>query len=395
MSLRIAFNATPLLSPLTGIGNYIVELGRALAATGEVDTYAFYGGRWGRGGPAPSPSSTQDAAVRRLRNLVKPLVPFGRELRHFQQQHTFGHGLRRHAIELYHEPNYVPLCYDVPVVTTVHDLSWLHYPEAHPVDRVRWLEKGLPIALERSAAILVDSEFVRQEVLSTFGVAPERVTVAHLGVDERFHPRSADETASVLVPAGLVHGSYLLTVGTIEPRKNLGVALDAYASLPTRLRERYPLVVAGGKGWRSSTIESRLRDLEARGQARFLGFVQAADLPVLYAGARAFVFPSLYEGFGLPPLEAMASGVPVLVSNRSAIPEVVGDCGVMFDPERVGSLAETLEAALDDSDSLSRRVADGLARAQTFTWARCAQTTLEVYRRVRAQRAMDCSITAR
>ena len=176
--LRVAVNATPLLSPLTGIGNYIAELGRALAATGEVDLHSFYGVRWRHEAPCPPPRGVGGPAAQRLRETIKHFVPFTRELRTSQQRLMATHGLRRYGIDLYHEPNYVPVCYDVPVVTTVHDLSWLRYPETHPVDRVRWLGKGLPRALEKSAAIIVVSEFVRQEVLVTFGIRPERVTVA-------------------------------------------------------------------------------------------------------------------------------------------------------------------------------------------------------------------------
>lgn len=380
MSLRIAFNATPLLRPMTGIGNYLFELGRSLASNRDVDAHSFYGAHWRHEAPMPLQPELRGAAVRGLRGLMEPLVPYARALRDAQHRTVFGHGLRRRAIDVYHEPNFVPLCYDVPVVTTVHDLSWLRYPEAQPADRVRWLDKGLPRALERSAAILVDSEFVRQEVLSTFGVDPARVTVACLGVDGRFRPRSAEVTGAALVPAGLVHGSYLLTVGTIEPRKNLAHTLDAYALLPVGLRERFPLVVAGARGWRSAVMEARLRELQGRGQVRFLGHVAAADLPSLYAGAAAFVFPSLYEGFGLPPLEAMASGVPVLVSNRSALPELVGDAGVLLNPDCAEETAQSLVALLNAEDVRRRLGQAGLARARSFTWAACACATLHTLR---------------
>jgi glycosyltransferase involved in cell wall biosynthesis len=378
--LRVAVNATPLLSPLTGIGNYIAELGRALAATGEVDLHSFYGVRWRHEAPCPPPRGPRGPAAQSLRDAVKSFVPFKRELRAAQQRLMAMHGLRRHAIDLYHEPNYVPVCYDVPVVTTVHDLSWLRYPETHPVDRVRWLDKGLPRALEKSTAILVDSEFVRQEVLTTFGIVPERVTVVHLGVSEAFRPRSPGETAAALKPLDLVHGSYLLTVGTIEPRKNLAHALEAYTLLSPNLRERFPLVVAGAKGWRAGPMEATLRQLADRGQIRFLGHVPGSDLPALYAGAAAFVFPSLYEGFGLPPLEAMASGVPVLVSDRASLPEVVGEAGVMLDPERPERTAELLAGLLDDQGARTRWGRAGADRARAFTWSACARTTLDVYR---------------
>jgi glycosyltransferase involved in cell wall biosynthesis len=383
MALRVAFNATPLFSPLTGVGTYIVRLGEGLAATGEVDQFSFYGHRWRHEPPFLSEPGIRRSVVRSLRDAIKPLVPFGRDLRAAQQGIMFTRGLRRNAIELYHEPNYVPLSYDVPFVTTVHDLSWLRYPETHPRGRVRWLERGLPPALDRAAAILVDSEFVRSEVIATFRVDARRVHTAYLGVSSKFRPHSAMETASALRGFDLTHGEYLLTVGTIEPRKNVGHVLRAYARLPAKLRDRYPLVVAGARGWRASRLERELRSLAGRGGIRLLGHVPAADLPSLYAGSAAFVFASLYEGFGLPPLEAMACGVPVLVSNRGALPEITGNVGVKIDPEQPEHTARKIEALLEDPVASAERARLGIRRAAAFSWDACARATLNVYRTIR------------
>ncbi len=378
-TLRVAVNATPLLAPLTGIGNYIVQLGAALHARGDVDVHSFYGYRWRHESPCPPVTGGRSIAATRVRDLIKPWIPLKRELRSLLQQVTFMRGLHRHAIELYHEPNYVPVRYDVPVVVTIHDLSWLRYPETHPADRVLWLERGLPRALDRAGAILVDSAFMRDEVVAMFDVSPQRVTVAHLGVSLAFRPRRPEETAVTLRPLGLKHGQYLLSVGTIEPRKNVGHLLAAFARLPAALRDTFPLVIAGARGWRAGDLERELRLLADRGQVRFLGHVPADDLPHLYAGAAAFVFPSLYEGFGLPPLEAMACGVPVLVSDRAALPEVVGDAGLVFDPEQPQDIAVKIAAILEDSSARGDLAHRGTNRARCFTWSACAQATVEAY----------------
>ena len=251
ITLRVAVNATPLLSPLTGIGNYIVQLGAALHARGDIDVHSFYGYRWRHEPPCPPVHGGRSIGATRARDLIKPWIPLKRGLRNLQQQVTFERGLHGRAIELYHEPNYVPVRYDVPVVVTIHDLSWLRYPETHPADRVRWLERGLSRALERAGAILVDSAFVRDELVAMFDVPPQRVTVAHLGVSSAFRPRSPEETAVTLRPLGLQHGHYLLSVGTIEPRKNVGHLLAAFARLPAALRDGYPLVFVGARDWRA------------------------------------------------------------------------------------------------------------------------------------------------
>ena len=376
--VRVGLNATALASPLTGIGNYVVHLAAALQASGEADVRMFDGARW-RETAADALAATAPRRASRVRRLVKPFVPFKRELRRLREQAGFSRGVRTHQLDVYHEPNYVAFACDVPIVTTIHDLSWLRYPEMHPHDRVRWLVRSVPRTLERAAAILVDSDFVRAEVIAAFGCAPARVHTAHLGVDAAFHPRSARETAPALTALRLGHGDYVLCVGTIEPRKNLGHALDAYALLPGTLRARHPLVVAGTAGWRAAALEKRLRALAARGEVRFLGEVPAAALPLLYAGATAFVFPSLYEGFGLPPLEAMASGIPVLVADRASLPEVVGDAGLRIDPDVPEATARQLQSLLEDPGARRQWSERSLRRAAAFTWEACALRTLAAY----------------
>ena len=378
MPIRVAFNATPLLSPVTGIGNYIVELGAALAEIEDIDAYSFYRFRWRHESPSIAVAGAHSASrsvIARLRRWV----PFRGALRHAARYLGFAGGLRRFKIDLYHEQNYVPLSYEVPVVITIHDLSWIRYPEAHPADRVRWLARGLPKAVDRASRILVDSDFVRGEVLATFGVDTARVHTAHLGVARDFHPRDASQTARSLRPLGLTHGSYLLTVGTIEPRKNLAHMLEAYALLPVAVRERFPLVIAGARGWHSSGMVTRLRRM-TDGQVRFLGQVDHTLLRDLYAGAALFAFSSLYEGFGLPPLEAMASGAPVIVSDRASLPEVVGDAGELMDPMDPEQTAQKLLALLEDPKVRLELARRGLQRASRFTWASCAQLTHAVYR---------------
>ena len=382
MTLRVAFNATPLLAPPTGIGQYMIQLGASLAATGEVDAYSFYGSAWRHEAPLSRVAAASTPGQLVLREVIKPFVPFKRGLRWLRQTTPFGRGLRRHRIALYHEANYVPIRYDVPVVITVHDLSWLRYRETHPIDRVRWLERAMPRALADAAAIVVDSEFVRQEVLDTFSLDAARVHKVHLGVSRRFRPRDDAETRGVLQRLGLSHGRYVLAVGTIEPRKNLGHAIDAHARLPEALQRSFPLVVAGGKGWHSESLERRLEDLVRKGVVRVLGYVPDAELALLYAGAAAFVFPSLYEGFGLPPLEAMASGVPVLVADRASLPEVTGEAAVKIDPDRPDDTSRALEAILEDAALRAEVVRRGLERAARFTWTQTAQATLAVYRQV-------------
>ena len=346
MPLRVAFNATPLLSPLTGIGNYIVNLGRELATMQAMDAWSFYGYRLSHKAPTPPrPGPASSAGARALKDLVKRFVPMNGELRQAQQQIAFGRGLRRHGIDLYHEPNYVPIRRDVPFVLTVHDLSWLRYPQTHPRDRIRWLERGLPRALAETRMVLVDSDFVRGEVLERFGLAPERVRTVHLGVADGYRPQSPADTASVLRSLGLEHGAYLLTVATIEPRKNLDHLLHAYAALPGRLRERYPLVVAGARGWRADSLEKTLRALTEGGRSPLSRACRGAGAAGAVCGRGLVRVPVALRRLRTAALEAMACGVPVLASNRASLPEIVGEAGILIDPDDAGATAARIEGA--------------------------------------------------
>jgi len=315
-----------------------------------------------------------------VKSLVKRLLPDPYGLTRAIQQIRFTQGVGDFKPELYHEPSFLPFRYAGPTVVTVHDLSPIRYPDTHPKGRIKELEKRLPAAIASAAAVIVDSDFVRREVIGHFGVNPDRVTAIHLGVSGEFRPRAAPDVAPVLEKHGLRHRGYVLAVGTLEPRKNLRHAIDAHATLPERARRNYPLVIAGMKGWLAGELEARIRAAEERGEVRWLGYVPPPDLPLLYAGAQLFVYPSLYEGFGLPVLEAMASGVPVITSNQASLPEVAGDAGIMVDPRDGGALREAMLRLIEDEKEVRRRVELGHAQAARFTWRTCAENTLAVYR---------------
>ncbi|MBI3802781.1 MAG: glycosyltransferase family 4 protein [Nitrospirae bacterium] len=203
-----------------------------------------------------------------------------------------------------------------------------------------------------------------------------------LGMEAHFKPVPVAFLNPVLSKYGLKPGSYILYIGTLEPRKNIINLLRAYATLPTRLREQYPLVLGGGMGWLMETLDMQIQKLGIQSSTIKTGYLPGGDLPALYSGAAVFVFPSLYEGFGLPPLEAMACGTPVITSNVSSLPEVVGEAGVQVHPEDVGRLAAEIEDLITDPARRALLSQKGLERAKQFSWERCAALTLDVYDRV-------------
>ncbi|MFQ5749094.1 MAG: glycosyltransferase family 4 protein [Planctomycetota bacterium] len=269
------------------------------------------------------------------------------------------------------------------LVVTAHDLMFRRHPQYLHPDWVRRLEEGVGQAVERASLWICVSRHTGEDVIRTLGVPRGRTQVIYHGVDDRF--RQAAEGNGTRERAarlpGLGERPYFLFLGSLEPKKNLPFLLRAFgAALEGGLRA--DLVVAGRAGWRAEAVREAARELPGlRTRVRFLGFVPDADLPLLMAGARALVLPSRFEGFGMPVLEAMAAGVPVLHSDRGALPEVAGGAGRSFDPDDVEGLAELL-GRIDEDDTLwedLRRA--GLERSRPFTWERCARETLAAYQR--------------
>jgi glycosyltransferase involved in cell wall biosynthesis len=393
MSLRVLLNVQSLAPPLTGIGRYTLEILRALSFSSSIERLQCFA-EWGwmspekalqnAGEPVVDVVASKPPVSTRFRNIIRSL-PGAYPLRCRMRDLAFTWRARPLGRTVYHEPNYVLRPFSGPRVLTAHDVSHLRYPEFHPAERVRLLEKRLPGSLDQADQVITVSEFSKKELVRFLGVPPEKITAIPLGVDPACRPRSSSETDPLLKVLGLEHGGYLLVVATMEPRKNLPRLVKAFADLPDPLREAFPLVIAGAPGWGPRFDAPGLAALEAKGQIRRLGYVSEPALPLLYAGAGAFAFPSLYEGFGLPPLEALASGVPVLTSFAASLPEVVGNAALLVNPEDTSDITCGLRRLLTDVDFRARAGEDGPRQAAAFTWEECAGKTIEVYFRAIGQ----------
>lgn len=375
--VRIGLNAVPILSPLTGVGQYTYRLITELQQVLPQRPWLFYGTDWGqeiRTAAAPG--------ARGLNNAIKRFVPHPHLVTRFLKQARFSTGARKHAIDLYHEPAFLAYRFRGPTIVTVHDLSWIRHPETHPGERLREMNRFMPGVIDRAAHILVDSEFVRQEVMGYYGVPGDRVTTVLLGVGQEFQPRGEAECLPVLARFGLQYRRYQLAVGTLEPRKNLSTVIEAFSMLPDAVRKQFPLVIAGLKGWGMESLPERLAGMMSRGEVRMLGYVAQDELPAIYAGAQLLAYPSLYEGFGLPPLEAMACGVPVIASRRASLPEVVGEAGLMVEPLDTEAIARNMQVLIEDAALHATLSRAGRERAQMFTWRRFAHETIAVYKKV-------------
>jgi glycosyltransferase involved in cell wall biosynthesis len=288
--------------------------------------------------------------------------------------------LRLGGADLYHGVlNVMPLAGRVPSVVTIHDLSPFLFPQTfRRVNRTytRW---AIRVACRRAAHLIAVSEFTKQEIVRWLHVPPERITVTHNGVDARFGPPDPAELEDFRRRQGLPE-RFILFVGTLEPRKNLPTLLEAYARIARDTDA--PLIIGGGKGWLYDTIFAKVSELNLGDRVRFAGFLEDDELPLWYAAASVFTLPSLYEGFGIPLIEAMACGTPVVTTSSSSLPEVVGDAGLIVPPTDADQLGAALLRALNDQELREELRQRGLAQARKFSWIDMAERTLAVYRDV-------------
>lgn len=367
--------------PLTGVGHYTRHLLLGLLKAGRMDVrcmadYEFVAPPLADaaasvpGGPAGLTRRLKRLAIRlpgleRARDMVRDRITRRRAS-------AIGHAL-------YHEPNHILRSPRGPSIVTVHDLSVLHYPAFHPRERVRYFERHFARSAERADIVIADSEFIRRDLLETLRLDPAKIRVVPLGVGAEFRPLPECQVRPVLERHGLAPGGYLLAVGTREPRKNLEQLIDAYLDLPREVRARHTLALVGPQGWRAEALERRIAALERDGAVRSLGYVPDEARPALYNGAAGFAYPSRYEGFGLPPLEAAACGTPVLTSCRSPMAEVLEGVAELVDPLDAAAITRGLVRILTDPDVRARACLEGPRRAAAFTWDTCVARTMAVY----------------
>jgi len=379
--VHVALDGQPLLAPLAGVGHYTRQLIHALARVGPSHRYSVVV-------PHPPGALTRERAshVGFAESNVEVVIPGWWSTMRARVERRLGRDpmIRRGADppgDLFHATNHVfPFRVRAArTVLTIHDVTLLLFPEWHPARRLAMMVPALARAAARADCIIAPSHHTRDDVIKLLAVEPERVVVVPEGIDPVFAPEEDAEVDASLAPLGLRRGDYLLFLATIEPRKNLTRLLQALESAEPGVGL---LVLAGGHGWNNEAIRDAIARLARAGRVRDLGYVRDDLRRPLLAGARAFVYPSLAEGFGLPPLEAMACGTPVLTSSVSALPETVGDAALCVDPTSVQALAAALTRIWSDDALRADLRIRGLARATLFSWDRTARLTLDVYRTV-------------
>jgi glycosyltransferase involved in cell wall biosynthesis len=374
---KILLNGLPVAYPISGVGQYTLQLGKALEAL-LGDGRILWFGRDGSGQRGWDSNREDPIFMNQVRHHLKKglrKVPGLKKLVRFGRSHQFRSYVKRVRPSVYHETNYTPFCFEEgPTILTIYDLSFIRHPEWHPKDRVKHFEKYCLKQLSKVDAIITISEFSKKEIINLLGVNPAKMHVTSLGVDRNFTPEGGKMEG--------LPNEYVLFLGNLEPRKNLVTLLTAYRSFPRSLRDRHPLVIAGASGWHTHELIKALHLFQNDEKPILTGYVPQKFLPDLYRGASIFVYPSLYEGFGLPVLEAMACGVPVVTSHTTSLPEVVGDAGILVNPNDADEWREVMVKVLEDPKIKEEMSEKGLERAKLFSWEKCARGTLSVYQKV-------------
>jgi len=366
---KFLINCIPLLTPLTGIGRYTYEISKYLKDENYFEMNYFYG--------YYSNQFIDDVTNNNVKNLniliskVPSLKKMFRKI-----VYTFGRYYSP-SYELYWQPNFIPIdgVKAKKVVTSVHDFSFILHREFHPKERIEYFDKYFFKNIYQSSVIITGSEFSKKEIMDRLTFKEDAIKVIYHGINHNIFKIYNDINLSFDIPK-----KFILSVGSIEPRKNLLGLLNAYNLLKNSIKAQYKLILVGFKGWDNTQV-MELIDANKE-NIHYLGFISDEELAKVYNLAECFVFPSFYEGFGLPPLEAMACATPVVASNATSIPEICADAAIYCNPYDINDIKEKIELVLGDVALQKNMIQKGLKRVAEFTWEKSANEHLKVFKEV-------------
>ena len=366
--MRIGIDGLPLTQSLAGVGHYTLELARALHAGSTEDEIEIVSPR-----PFLKSIDSFPPDAKRCRLVTEKINPIT------ARWWSIGlpRYLRRSNLDMFHGTNFeIPLQNSCPTVVTIHDLSQLLHPQTHERRRVWRARRRLPLMARKATMVITVSEAVRREVHEHLRIPLEKIRTVHSAARKLFRPMDAERSESIRTRLNIAEG-FILYAGTIEPRKNLSLLVRAFSDISRA--KGLQLVFAGQKGWLLDEFYSVLRESPASKDIVFTGYLNDEELCALYSSCKVFVYPSLYEGFGFPPLEAMACGAPVVASRIPSLKEVLGPAALLVSPQSRKELAQAMEAVLDDDSLRKQLIVAGLKRAKEFSWLRTAEMTRGVY----------------
>lgn len=363
--MKILFNGQTIKYPLTGIGHFSNEIFHELQKKAHVLPFLLN----------PSsvlPQKQQKTKLSQLRALATH-IPFARKAYILLKEWKLKKFLIDNPADVYLEPNFLLLNCSIPGIPFIYDISTLRMPHMHPKSRVKIQEKNLAQSIKKAKAIITISEFSKAEIVDYFKINPKNIFVSYCGASQHFKPRSAIETEKSLNQYHLKYRQFILVVGTFEPRKNLKRICEAYSKLPEQLRIQFPLVLCGASGWGNIGLNDEIKALIQNNQIQILNYISDEVLYDLTSSAKFSCYASLYEGFGLPVLEAMQSGTPIITSNTSSMPEVAGDAGILVNPLETMEIQQAMLNLLENDELCQLLSEKGLIQAKKFNWRQSAE----------------------
>ena len=371
--MRIGIDATALPPQPVGAGNYIIQLIRALASLKVNDEFVIFAQQRGHALISLPENDSFEWIILEDRNPGSRLI---------WEQTLYPQLIRRSGVDLLHSMHYTrPVKLPCASVVTFHDMTFFLYPELHTRAKRLFFPLAIRASARQADALTAVSESTRQDAIRVLGISPEKITTTQLGVDPAFRPINDAAIKGKIAEKYDLPERFILYVGLLEPRKNLPMLIRAYKRLIDG-GENFKLVLVGRYGWMYEELLRQINNLDLEEMVHFTGYVSQEDLPLVYNLSSLFVYPTLYEGFGLPALEAMACGAPVITTDVSSLPEIVGEAGILVPVNNVEALYGAMIAVLGDEDLRRKMINKGIQRAAKFTWEQTAILTFQVYQQV-------------
>ncbi len=375
--MKILINAIPMTGLLTGIARYLRNLYDAISMMDQVELFYFQGKTAVKSMPPMAESEQWQQTAKSVKKLPDPVIFGIRAALWLKYEYNLNRLCKKKTFDIYHETAFTPAKLSlIPTVCSIYDLSLRCYSKTHPRERVWFFEYFIKTRLKYARHILTISEFIKQEIIEEFKVPPSMVTAVPLAPDPLFGLCSADIIKKIKTKYNLPE-TYLLFVSSLEPRKNIDLLIKALQTANTDI----PLVLVGWHGWGDKKWLEKIKKTDIKKRIYITGHVSDHDLKAIYNGAQALVYPSLYEGFGLPIVEAMTCGCPVICSNTAGMPEVAGDAAILINPVKKDELAHAIETIVHDTELKNSLVKKGFQQAAGFTWDSTARKTLDVFKR--------------
>lgn len=367
----ILIDAKVLLSPFTGIARYTYENSKRIKQSDDYNVYFNY--------IYPSKNLLENRNQKTKSKFTINLLSKNRFLKKYKRKLINAINIFDHKIyDIYWQPNIIPNPHIKAknIVSTVHDLSFLHYPKSHPKERIDYFKKNFVKQVSKSSYIITGSNYTKEEIVKYLHFSPNKVRVISHGIDHNLYKKYPNNILNKTKQKFNLPDNFLLFVGSIEPRKNLLTLLKAFNSLQEEIKQKYPLFLVGASGWKNEDI---LQEINQSPHINYIGYIKDEELPHIYNLATVFIYPSLYEGFGIPPLEAMACATPTIVSNTTAMPEICQDATLYINPADTSDIKDKILLLLRNENLQRELIEKGLQRVKKFTWEKSAQKHIELF----------------